>query len=353
LKAKIRPSLGAASVSAVPPHMADHMASPFEGSSSGNGQSTASPRRRVKLGGARRGVVMNSTPKKKSPTKKRAVRWRDENDDGEAALPLVDFQPTPKFQESSPALPEEVLAQVEANASQHASELNDESELNSSPLSSVPISSSELRRSGGSRFATGFLTKKTDGSPPPPSLNLSAFTNDGETTPLRELPANRAPHLSSNIRQSPATGSPARRMPLHDDDAESVSSGSDLERTLTADKETAGKIRSAMKLKRTSSSGRRSPTATSPPPQSDGQSIFSASHARRMVRSEKEDGTRSVLSPRTAPVLKGTGPMAARRSMAVEGTPKEAGVQKAPIRVSSIAPGSAQRQSSLSKAAWR
>jgi kinesin family protein 18/19 len=245
--------------------------------------------------------------------------------------------------------------------------------LNSSPLSSVPISSSELRRSGGSRFATGFLTKKTDGSPPPPSLNLSAFTNDGETTPLRELPANRAPHLSSNIRQSPATGSPARRMPLHDDDAESVSSGSDLERTLTADKETAGKIRSAMKLKRTSSSGRnsgaqlhvsrarnrdsvqgrRSPTATSPPPQSDGQSIFSASHARRMVRSEKEDGTRSVLSPRTAPVLKGTGPMAARRSMAVEGTPKEAGVQKAPIRVSSIAPGSAQRQSSLSKAAWR
>jgi kinesin family protein 18/19 len=373
LKAKIRPSLGAASASALPPHMADHVAPPFEGSSSGNGPSTASPRRRVKLGGARRGVVMNSTPKKKSPSKKRAVRWRDENDDGEAALPLVDFQPTPKFQESSPALPEEVIAQVEATAAQHASEHNDDSELNSSPLPSAPISSSELRRSGGSRFATGFLTKKTDGSPPPPSLNLSAFANEDETTPLRELHANRAPHLSSNIRQSPATGSPALRMPSHDDDAESVSSGSDLERTLTADKETAGKIRSAMKLKRTSSSGRnsgaqlhvsrarnrdsvqgrRSPTATSPPPQSDGQSIFSASHARRMVRSEKEDGTRSVLSPRTAPVLKGTGPMAARRSMAVEGTPKEAGVQKAPIRVSSIAPGSAQRQSSLSKAAWR
>jgi kinesin family protein 18/19 len=73
-----------------------------------------------------------------------------------------------------------------------------------------------------------------------------------------------------------------------------------------------------------------------------------------MVRSEKEDGVRSVLSPRTAPVLKGTGPVAARRSVVVEGTGKEgAGVQKAPVRVSSVAPGSAQRQSSLSKAAWR
>lgn len=370
LKAKIRPSLGAASASAIPSHMTDHTASPFEGASVGNGQSTASPRRRVKLGGARRGVVMNSTPKK---TKKRAVRWRDENDDGEAALPLVDFQPTPKFQESSPALPDEVVAEAENTVHQHAPEPNDDSDLNSSPLPSAPISSSELRRSGGGRFATGFLTKKTDGSPPPPSLNLSAFTNEDETTPLREMAANSAPRMSLSYRQSPATGSPARQMPTHEDDADSVSSGSDLERSLGADKEAVGKIRSAMKLKRTSSTGRgsgaqlhisrarnrdsvqgrRSPTATSPPPQSDGQSIFSASHARRMVRSEKEDGMRSVLSPRTAPVLKGAGPMAARRSMMVEGTPKEAGAQRAPARVSSIVPGSAQRQSSLSKAAWR
>jgi kinesin family protein 18/19 len=366
LKAKIRPSLGGASASAVPPHMANHTEVP----SPSNGQSNASPRRRVKLGGARRGVVMNSTPKK---TKKRAVRWRDENDDGEAALPLVDFQPTPKFQGSSPALPAEVIAEAENSAPQHASEPHDESELNSSPMPSAPISSSELRRSGGGRFATGFLTKKTDGSPPPPSLNLSAFINEDETTPLREMAANSAPRPSLSFRQSPATGSPAHRAPTHDDDAESVSSGSDLERSLVADKEVVGKIRSAMKLKRTSSTGRnsgaglhvsrarnresiqgrRSPTATSPPPQSEGQSIFSASHARRMVRSEKEDAMRSVLSPRTAPVLKGAGPVAARRSMAVEGTPKEAGAHRAPARVSSIVPGSAQRQSSLSKAAWR
>lgn len=369
LKAKIRPSLGGVTASAVPPHMTF----PSEESSHANGSSTASPRRRVKLGGARRGVVMNNTPKKKSPTKKRAVRWRDENDDGEAALPLVDFQPTPKFQQSSPALPDGVVEQAEAAVPQHVPETNDDSELNSSPLPTAPISSSELRRSGGGRFATGFLTKKTDGSPPPPSLNLSAFVNEEDMTPLREMAPNSAPR-PSGVRHSPATGSPSHRNTTHDDDAQSASSESDLERSLVADKETAGKIRSAIKLKRNSSTSgrnsgahlhmartrdresihrRRSPTATSPPPSSDSQGIFSASHARRMVRSEKEDAMRSVLSPRTAPVLKGSGPMAARRSMMVEGTPKEAGVHKAPVRVSSIVPGSAQRQTSISKAAWR
>lgn len=369
LKAKIRPSLGGVSASAVP----QHMTFPSEESSHANGSSTASPRRRVKLGGARRGVVMNNTPKKKSPTKKRAVRWRDENDDGEAALPLVDFQPTPKFQQSSPALPDGVVEQAEAAVPQHVPETNDDSELDSSPLPTAPISSSELRRSGGGRFATGFLTKKTDGSPPPPSLNLSAFVNEEDMTPLREMAPNSAPR-PSGVRHSPATESPAHRNITHDDDTQSASSESDLERSLVADKETAGKIRSAIKLKRNSSTSgrnsgahlhmartrdresihrRRSPTATSPPPSGDSQGIFSASHARRMVRSEKEDAMRSVLSPRTAPVLKGSGPMAARRSMMVEGTPKEAGVHKAPVRVSSIVPGSAQRQTSISKAAWR
>lgn len=370
LKAKVRPSLGGPA-SAVPPHMASHMDSSFTEASPAGGPSTASPRRRVKLGGARRGVVMNSTPKKKSPTKKRAVRWRDENEDGEAALPLVDFQPTPKFQESSPALPDEVLAQAEPPTVTSLN--NDDSELNSSPVPAAPVSSSELRKSGGSRFATGFLTKKTDGSPPPPSLNLSAFVNDEDISPLREMAANSAPRPSPIRTQSNTTGSPAHRNRAQDEDADSVSSGSDLERSLIADKEAQGKIRSAMKLKRNSSTSgrlsgahihvarprdresihrRRSPTATSPPPATDNQSIFSASHARRMVRSEKEDAMRSVLSPRTAPVVKGAGPMAARRSMAVEGTPRD-GVHRAPIRVSSIVPGSAQRSTSVSKAAWR
>lgn len=381
LKAKVRPSLGG-SASAVPSHMTGEMNSGFMESHQTNGSSAASPRRRVKIGGARRGVVMNSTPKKKPDSKKRAVRWRDENEEGETALPLVDFQPTPKFQESSPALPDEVIAQNEAAAAHNMSVSNDDSEIDSSPVPMAPVSSSELRKSGGSRFATGFLTKRTDGSPLPPSLNLSAFSNDDESSPLREMAANSAPRLSY-LPRSPANGSPAARRPPttddnNNDDVDSANSGSDLERSLAADKEATGKIRSAMKLRRNSSlSGRnsgahihvarqresavhraRSPTATSPPPNGSngGQSIFSASHARRMVRSDKEDGTRSVLSPRTAPVVKGgaAAPMAARRSMAAEGTPREVPVVRAPIRVSSVLPGSAQRNvSGGNKAAWR
>jgi kinesin family protein 18/19 len=64
-----------------------------------------------------------------------------------------------------------------------------------------------------------------------------------------------------------------------------------------------------------------------------------------------------VLSPRTAPVVKGgaAAPMAARRSMAAEGTPRDP-VVRAPIRVSSVVPGQGSAQRSASggnKAAWR
>ncbi|KAM0720288.1 hypothetical protein Q7P37_004424 [Cladosporium fusiforme] len=367
IKAKVRPSLGG-TASAIPSHVTSQDSS-FTDTNPAN-PSAASPRRRVKLGGARRGVVMNGTPKKKSPVKKRAVRWRDENDDGEGALPLVDFQATPKFQESSPALPEGITAQSNSPAPAHASELNEHSELGSSPVPAAPVPSSDLRKSGGGRFATGFLTKKTDGSPPPPSLNLSAFASEDESSPLRERAANSAPRLPSTLAQPTGMGSPAARAHV-DDDGASGTSGSDLERSLATDKEAAGKIRSAMirrnsSISRRNSGGiqpartresihrRRSPTATSPPPPTDSQGIFSASHARRMVRSDKDDGARNVLSPRTAAVVKGTGPMAVRRSMAVEGTPKEH-APRAPIRASSgnSNSGSGQRVSSMTKAAWR
>ncbi|KAL1585724.1 hypothetical protein WHR41_06086 [Cladosporium halotolerans] len=362
IKSKVRSSIGG-QASALPPHMAPHMDSSFTGSSPVSSQAAASPKRRVKLGGARRGVVMTNTPKKKSPVKKRAVRWRDEKDDGEGALPLAEFQATPKFQGSSPALPQEVLSQSASAVPENGAEASENSEPASSPVPAAPVPSSDLRKSGGGRFATGFLTKKTDGSPPPPSLNLAAFASEDESSPLREMAANSAPRLSS-------TNSPARHA-TPDDEA---SSSSDLERSLATDKEAAGAIRSAMKLKRTSSltgrgSGahasrprdrdsihrRRSPTATSPPPPSaDGHGIFSASHARRMVKSDREDGAsgRNVLSPRSAPVVKGSGPMAVRKSLMVEGTPRD-GAHRPPVRVSSVMPGSGQRSVSGTKAAWR
>lgn len=368
LKSKVRSSIGGAA-SAIPSHMSSQMDSPFTGISPANAQTAASPRRRIKLGGARRGVVMNGTPKKKSPVKKRAVRWRDENDDGEGALPLAEFQATPKFQGSSPAIPQGSDQQTASPVHAMAPQTNENSELGSSPVPAAPVPASDLRNSGGGRFATGFLTKKTDCSPPPPSLNLSAFASEDETSPLREMAANSAPRLPSNLSQFPATGSPTHRASVEDDTA-SAGSGSDLERSLTADKEAAGKIRSAMKLKRNSSISRRnsngiqpartresihrrrSPTATSPPPATDNQGIFSASHARRMVRSDKDDPGRNVLSPRTAAVVKGAGPMAVRRSMAVDGTPRE-NAPRAPMRASSGTMGGQRAGSMTTKAAWR
>ncbi|OAX82615.1 hypothetical protein ACJ72_03040 [Emergomyces africanus] len=55
---------------------------------------------------------------------------------------------------------------------------------------------------------------------------------------------------------------------------------------------------------------RRSPTAatSASPPNESSHSMFSASQARRMVKSEKEHDSRiSVLSPRTVPIVKGNG----------------------------------------------
>ena len=380
LKSKIRPSLSAASASAVPKHVADDFApSPQIGSSP---RSKASPRRRVKLGGARSRVVITGTPKKKSPVKKRAVRWRD---DAEDAGPLVEFQVTPKFPDSTPPQPsgqEEGFATTELP---NAPSLPDGAEnewQESSPMPSAPVPSSELRKSGTGRFALGALTKsaKHDGSPAPapPSLSLGTFSSEDETSPLREMHANSAPRRSTTLSNNIPTSAPSDT-DSHDT-ASVTTEGSDNEKSFaTMDKETSAKIRSA--LKRTSSVGgsnarrsqerrprdsmaagreslahrRRSPTATSPPPESG---PFSASHARRMVKSEREEALRSVLSPRTAPVTKGPVPVNVRRSM-IEGqgaplTRESVGPipPKAHVRVSSIVPGSAQRLGG-SKAAWR
>lgn len=237
---------------------------------------TASPRRRVKLGGARKAVVL--TPRKKSsPVKKRAVRWKDEDSE-----PLVEFQATPKYAESSPTLPDNESSTIEH-------------ERDSTPPTL-------------SRFATGFLSKKNSSSP------------------LREMQANSAPRASPT--QEPETSPPS------------------------TDEDLPKQLKAAMQLKRSSSGRRRSPgSAGSPPPTSD-PGIFSASHARRMVRSEKEDSLKAVLSPRTAPVVKDKGGV--RRSLAVEGTPREGSASRQHVRVSSIVPGSGQRSSSgMGKAAWR
>ncbi|KAK5245238.1 tubulin-dependent ATPase kip3, partial [Cryomyces antarcticus] len=297
----------------------------------------ASPRRR-KMGGAKKGISF--TPKKKSPVKglKRGVRWRDDTEDGQ----LAEFQVTPQQLESTletsetPELPAPTLPNLSST-----------DPADSSPILIPPEPSLDIKsRSGTNRFQTGFLSKKSDGSPAPPTL--TSFFSDminRDHSPLQDLELNKAPHRSSPHVVEPAPSD------LTPPESGANSSASDSDeggggRGWTADGADAKKIRSAIKAKRLSSSAghltgsamkrehrRRSPTATSttgagagagagspPSENSNASAMFTASHARRMVRSEKADGawSGSVLSPRTAPVIKGAGG-AARRTTATFG----------------------------------
>lgn len=381
IKNKIRASgLSAAPVSAIPPHLVPEMrptSSPDMGPGSARG-ATASPRRRLKPGGTARSRVLfnNGTPKKKSPTKKRAVKWRDEDVDGGS---LVEFQPTPKMTfDSSPPEGENVDPEASEPPKLSMGIDNENGNPDSSPLPSAPnFSTSEVRKSGNGRFATGFLQKaKTDGSSPgsmpPPSLTLGAFSSEDDSSPLREMEANRAPH-SANRRTSTLTSHKRSKSELVSADDNSSTSGSEI------DKESAKEIRSAMRSqhKRSSSLGfgggnntasrrsaresdlahrRRSPTASNAgsPPQQEGQGIFSASHARRMVGSQRVEGEKSVLSPRTQPVSKTNGPISVRRSMF-----DLHGAGAGPRDSLNVVPGSARVASRCSnvgatgRAAWR
>jgi kinesin family protein 18/19 len=366
LKNKIRPSPHIMA-SAVPAHLASELPaqSPHTLSSSPIRGATASPRRRVKLGGARKGVAFTGTPKKKSPAKKRVVRWRDDTDDGS----LVEYQPTPKGFDSTPEDSNSSgTVDLPTAPSFAAPGMNDEQD--SSPLLSIPPPSNEARKPAAGRFAVGALAKKSDGSPPlapPPTLNsLVNSSSEDEISPLREMAANSAPHATRAHKRASSLHNVQTPSSLQSDpenDAASSGSGSETEKSFPASKEDAANFRSAMKIRRSSSLNhgstnprpnresihrRRSPTATSPPP--DG--IFSASHARRMVKPEREDALRSVLSPRTAPVTKGNGPVPVRRSMveASVGTPREGVAARGPMRQSSVVPGSAQR---VSRGVWR
>jgi kinesin family member 18/19 len=371
LKSKIRPSLAP---SAVPGHVAGELL-PSPNLSSSPVRPMTSPRRRVKFGGARKIVAFGGTPKKKSPSKKRAVRWRDDAEDGG---PLVEFQATPLKFDSSPPETTEGSSETGFPAAPSLPAGLD-AVAGSSPLPAPPIPNSDLRKAGAGRFAAGFLAKKSDGSPAPqpPTLSLGNFSSEDENSPLREMTANSLPHRLALSAIQPESVS--KENSSQADEAASVASNSDTEKSFTADKETAAKIRSAMKLKRTSSvtghtrqpsysrdslasaHRRRSPTASSrdsPPPEQVG--IFSASHARRMVKpaiAGDAEAVRSVLSPKTAAVMKASGPVPVRRSMietGSTGTPNGGAPARGHVRVSSIVPGSASRVGGGgSKAAWR
>ncbi|KAI9828524.1 MAG: hypothetical protein M1819_006580 [Sarea resinae] len=261
----------------------------------------ASPKRR-KVFVAKKGVSF--TPNKKPSTKisKRVVRWRDDTEDGT----LAEFEKTPQKLD---ATPESSSAEPPtADTSSYlvdgilASDSND-----SSPILPPPEPSLDVKPRS-SRFQTGFLSKRTDGSPLPPTI--SNFSSDSEHSPLLDLEPSK---VSNN--------SPLRFVETPSSDATPNECGSNSSsdgegKSMKVNKTDAARLKSAIKRASSSSvvsSGlsnrthrRRSPTAATAGSPPNENALFTASHARRMVKSEKENDWRgSVLSPRTTPVVKG------------------------------------------------
>ncbi len=307
-----------------------------------------SPRRR-KMGGPKKGAA-TFTPKKKSPVKmlKRGVRWKDDTENGT----LAEFQATPQTIRSTPESSSTELPPPPS--------LTKPRQGSSSPVPTPPEPSTDLRPRSN-RFQAGFLSKRSDGSPLSAAPTTSALlSSSDEDSPLREIAPNTAPHRSSLHLISNASSD------VTPTDSLSNTSASDDECQKTwpvLDRSEAKEIRSALKRNSCSSATnnvirthrRRSPTATSAgsPPS---ENMFSASHARRMVKTERDnsDWKTSVLSPRTAPVMKA----AVRRTTMGESAMRDglASLRTGAVRVSSgVAPGSTVRGSLAagSKTVWR
>ena len=152
---------------------------------------------------------------------------------------------------------------------------------------------------------------------------------------------------------------------VHSNDGMNTS-GSDEERW-RADHSDAMKIRSAIKRSSSmassshNSSNRvrraRSPGITSSGSPPNENAMFTVSHARRMVKSEKESGDwkATILSPRTAPVVKNTGQR--RTTLGDQRSRETSTASRDPVRLSTAITGSGvgSRDSFMvgEKAAWR
>ena len=309
-----------------------------------------SPKRR-KLGPAKKGISFS--PKRKTPVKKsnRGVRWRDDTEDGK----LAEFEKTPQRLELTPE--DTVSDSLRLPPTDEVVPVSLDSSLDnddSSPIPAPPKPSTEVKAKHD-RFKTGFLAKKTKGSPLPPAI--TSFSSDSEPSPLRDMEPRKINNRSSlqHVEHAPK---------VSETNENNSSSGSDGDDRWKTDKLDVMKIKHA--VKRASSvtpsqttsmvraQRRRSPTpgtSGSPPTEN---ALFTASHARRMVKSEKENEFKaSVLSPRSAPVVKG----ASRRTTMGEGKPREMVVSREAIRLSNAvtASGGGSRGSLLvnSKGSWR
>ncbi|RDL42450.1 Kinesin-like protein [Venustampulla echinocandica] len=257
----------------------------------------SSPRRRKPVLG-KKGVSF--TPKKKSPSKQRSVRWRDDTESGT----LAEFEKTPQKTRCTPEVSSAEQSLVLPTLPPYLTADVSNDSLGSSPIPVAPQPSLDLRPKAN-RFQAGFLKKKT-GSPPPPKMsNLSS--SDTEQSPLRTIDTGNV------LNQSPLHLVQSSTSDIPSDSGHN--SSSDGENSWHMDRSDSSKIGRALKrtgsIPRLSNEGisrahrRRSPTAATMAGSPPNENMFTASHARRMVRSDKESSFHSsVLSPRTQPVIK-------------------------------------------------
>lgn len=251
----------------------------------------ASPRR-IRIGSAKKGVTL--TPRKRIPMK-RAVRWRDDTEDGK----LADFEKTPQQIQTSPddssveiapPLPSLPLAVAPKNI-----------ELSSSPIPGPPQTSMDMRPKSD-RFQNGFLSRRINGSPAPSNMNF--MSSSPEPSPLQEMTNNRASgRASTEFDSRETTGSQIESGTQSSSDSDKGSKTSDEN---SEAKQISQAVRRASLARRNSirdSHRRRSPSASTTTGSPPSEGLFTASHARRMVKGESE-WRHSVLSPRSTPITK-------------------------------------------------
>ncbi|KAJ5574328.1 uncharacterized protein N7459_008755 [Penicillium hispanicum] len=267
----------------------------------------SSPRRR-KVAAGRKSVSF--TPKKtQSKATKRSVRWKDDEQDG--AL-TTEFQKSPLKPESA-----DEASSEEPSLRRGASPIPRSIPRAGSPLgtaSPVPAPAEPTLnvQKNNSRFKAGFLSKRTGSSPlapPPPTIHLS----ENENSPLRDIEGSSFLNRSSVDRPSRI----AVRSPSGNFSSSPVSETKD---NWKSENDDAIKINSAMRRISSGQFGpssssntlrvhrRRSPNSNTYGSSPSENTMFTASQARRMVKSEKEfEAKPRVLSPHTLPVMKNTG----------------------------------------------
>ena len=309
----------------------------------------SSPRRR-KATVAKKGV--NFTPVKRS-TSKRSVRWRDDTDSGT----LAEFEKTPQKPVATPeqesSIDQSVLLPPKMPA--YLSEDIANESTGSSPIPAIPQPSFDIKPKAN-RFQAGFLAKRSEGSPPPPTLT-SIASSDNESSPARGSSPlrtiNNANRSSLNImKMAPKDTTPT-------DSGNNSSSECEGWKADRSDGVTIGQaLKRSGSISRASNGGdrthrRRSPTAASSPPNEN--NLFTASHARRMVKSDKEAAFQhSVLSPRTQPITKPN-----RRTTISENRVPSGSMAAGPVRLngSLMASGAPKTRESVAgvmgKGGWR